>query len=90
MKFDTNDNIETFLLTLNGQILTHKDSKAINIARQFIQNKAKISHLLPPRHGFEPSTIQMVKINTLNGKICKLIHTWAQVRIFLWSQEGQI
>ena len=38
---------ETFLLTLEGQILTHKDSKDIHIARQFIQNKAKISHLLP-------------------------------------------
>ena len=23
LKFDTNDNIETFLLTLEGQILTH-------------------------------------------------------------------
>ena len=48
MKFETNDNIETFLLTLKGQILTHKDSKDINILRQLIQNKAKMSLLLPP------------------------------------------
>ena len=61
MKFETNDNIETFLLTLKGQILTHKDSKDINFLKQLIQNQAKISLLLPSRLGFEPSTIEIEK-----------------------------
>ena len=61
LKFDTNDSIGTFLLTLEGQILTHKDSKDINFLRQLIQNQAKISLLLPSRLAFEPSTIEIEK-----------------------------
>ena len=52
---------ETFLLTLEGQILTHKDSKDINFLRQLIQNQAKISLLLPSRLASEPSTIVIEK-----------------------------
>ena len=43
-----------------------------------------------PRLGFEASTLEMVKFNTCNGKICMLFYTRAQVRNFLWSLEGQI
>ena len=47
LKFDTNDNIQNFLLTLKDQILTIKDAKDINFPRQLIQNKAKMSFLVP-------------------------------------------
>ena len=49
-----------------------------------------MSLLLPPRLGFEASTLEMVKFNTCNGKLCMLFYTRAQVRNFLWSLEGQI
>ena len=60
--------LRPFYYPKNVKILTHKASKDINSPRQLIQNQAKISLSLAPRLGFEPSTIEIEKLNSLNGK----------------------